>query len=336
MRAELVTHEIGDGAALTELAPEWWDLWGRATAATPFQSPAWLIPWWCHFHPGELLVVAVRRGDRLVGLAPFYIEHGAGGRRILPLGISVSDYLDVLLDPEYRDAAARALVDHLACQEERWDAWDLDELAPEAAALALPSPSGCSEQVIEQSFCPVLTLRAGAQTIADVITARKRRDTHLARNRAARRGEVRIEAAEARTARGFLDVLFRLHAARWQSRGEAGVLDDQVVQQFHRSAAAGLVEAGLLRLYLVRIGTEPAAVHYGFAYRGRAYSYLTGFDPKFTFESPGVIVLAHAIEQALAGAAHEFHFLRGREAYKYEWGGVDRCNRKRSFRRMAR
>jgi len=42
-----------------------------------------------------------------------------------------------------------------------------------------------------------------------------------------------------------------------------------------------------------------------------------------------------AIEAAIAEGAREFHFLRGREAYKYEWGAVDRWNRRRSFRRAA-
>ncbi|HEY7385579.1 MAG TPA: GNAT family N-acetyltransferase [Beijerinckiaceae bacterium] len=334
MRAGLVAGDIGDAAALAGLAPAWWELWHRADA-TPFQSPAWLIPWWRHFQPGELFVVTVRRRHRLVGLAPFYIEHGGAGRRVLPLGISLSDYHDVLLDPDDRDAAAAALVDHLADQAARWDAWELEELAPDAAALALPCPQDCSERLIEQSACPVLLLPPNARTITDVIPARKRRDTNLARNRAERCGEVRIESADDRTADAFLNVLIKLHTARWHSRGETGVLADSLVQQFHRAALPGLVANGLLRLYLVQIGGRPASIYYGFMHCGRAYTYLTGFDPAFAFESPGVIVLAHAIAQALAEGAHEIHFLRGRETYKYEWGGIDRWNRKRSFRRTG-
>jgi hypothetical protein len=44
---------------------------------------------------------------------------------------------------------------------------------------------------------------------------------------------------------------------------------------------------------------------------------------------------AHAIEQAIAEGAREFHFLRGPEAYKYAWGATDRWNMRRSFRRNA-
>src|SRR5690348_5126689 len=119
MRAELVaSHLSGDGELIT-LAAEWRDLWARSRA-TPFQSPAWLIPWWHHFHPGELFVVTIRHAQRLVGLAPFYIEVGALGRRILPIGISLSDYLDVMIDPEYRESAARALVTYVAEHGSRW------------------------------------------------------------------------------------------------------------------------------------------------------------------------------------------------------------------------
>ena len=96
---------IRTAAALEAIEPAWWELWRRARTATPFQSPAWLIPWWRHFAPGELTTAAAWRDSRLIGLAPFYREDGALGRRLLPLGISVSDYPDVLLDDGEAEAA---------------------------------------------------------------------------------------------------------------------------------------------------------------------------------------------------------------------------------------
>src|SRR3954449_11722497 len=100
------TGVVREIAALEQLAPEWEALWRRTPSATPFQSPAWLIPWWHAFAPGALFVITVRQAGRLIGLAPFYIEHGDLGRRVLPIGISISDYLDVLLDPECAPEAA--------------------------------------------------------------------------------------------------------------------------------------------------------------------------------------------------------------------------------------
>jgi CelD/BcsL family acetyltransferase involved in cellulose biosynthesis len=331
----MVTGLIEDPQLFADLEPEWWELWRRSPSATPFQSPAWLIPWWRHFHPGELFVVTVRHGARLVGLAPFYIEDGALGRRILPVGISLSDYLDVLLDPDLREPAGQALVAHVAGERGRWDEWDLEELAPEAAALALPVPPGCEEQRIDQSRCPVLAFVEGEATFQASVPMKQRRNLRLARNRAARRAEVLIDEADPETAPAFLDVLFRLHGQRWQSRGEAGVLASDPVQQFQREAVPGLIRAGLLRLYRARFSGEPVAAYYGFVHRQRAYAYLTGFSPDFPFESPGSLIIAYAIEQAFAEGVREVHFLRGPEAYKYGWGAVDRWNTRRAFRQQS-
>ena len=71
------TTIVEDEDGLLRLLPEWWALWSRTARATPFSSPAWLLPWWDAFHPGELFTAAVRRDGLLVGLAPFYIEAGA-------------------------------------------------------------------------------------------------------------------------------------------------------------------------------------------------------------------------------------------------------------------
>ena len=332
MSAVLHAEVIRQAEPFAALEAEWWELWRRVAAATPFQSPAWLIPWWRCFHPGELFVVTVRAAGRLVGLAPFYVEDGT--RRLLPLGISVSDHLDVLVAPGCEAPAGQALVTEAERAGDTWDEWSLEELAPDALAWGLPTPAGCEDVSAAQSACPVLDLPVGAENIWRFVPARQRRDTNLARNRAARRGEVRIEPMDA-DAPGFLDILFRLHGARWQSRGEAGVLAHDQVQDFQRDALPRLAAAGLTRCFVLRIDGAAAAAHYGLTHRARAYAYLTGFDPDFAFESPGVISLAHALEQAFGEGARTFHFLRGPEPYKYAWGASDRWNRRRSFRRLA-
>jgi CelD/BcsL family acetyltransferase involved in cellulose biosynthesis len=274
----------------------------------------------------------VRRGGALVALAPFYREVGALGRRLLPVGISLSDYHDVLLDPEFAEEAGATLVAQVA-EGGDWDSWELEELSPGAAAWSLALPDGCEETGAGQSACPVLALPEGLRAASDILSPQKRRKLAMARNRAERRGGIAIEEAPPDEAGDALELLCRLHRARWAERGEAGLIDDRV-ERFQKEALPGLAHAGLVRLYTLRIGGEPAASYYGFLHRERAYAYLTGFDPAFAFESPSVTLLAHVIERAAAEGAREVHFLRGREPYKYEWGAIDRWNRRRSFRRV--
>jgi CelD/BcsL family acetyltransferase involved in cellulose biosynthesis len=333
MRTVLTTEEITDAEALFALQPAWWDLWRRSRSATPFQSPAWLIPWWRCFRPGALFAIAVRNERTLVGLAPFYIEDGPLGRRILPIGISLSDYLDVVFDPDFAGDAGRAMTAHLESRSALWDAVDLEELPPDARALGLRCPDGCSDGLTPQSACPVLRLSDGPDRFPGAVPKKKLQNLRTARNRlAGRKNAEVIQVGEDRLA-DFLDDLFHLHRARWKSRGEAGVLADDTVRRFHREAVEALSARNLLRLYLLRIEGRMAGAYYGFRHDDRAYYYLGGFDPLFSFESPGTILIGHAIEEAAREGAREFHFLRGQEAYKYDWGACDRWNQRRSFRR---
>lgn len=318
----------------TEMQAEWWELWSRCPAATPFQSPAWLLPWWNAFAPGPLCVVTGRRAQRLVALAPLYLEQGAYRARLLPLGASTSDYHDVLLDPKFEAAVLCALASYLASCGPSWHSWEFGELAPDAAALRLAAPHDCEDRVELSSACPVLRLPSAA-AIDTRVSARKRRDIHMAHNRADRRGYVEVTAADRNSALPMLENLIRLHAARWQSRGETGVLTDPRVQRFHRAAIPRLLQAGLLRLFELRIAGSVVGVYYGLQHRERAFAYIAGFDPQYAFESPGTILIEYAVNQAIRDGAREFHFLRGRETYKYQWGAADRWNRRRTFHRVA-
>lgn len=164
-----------------------------------------------------------------------------------------------------------------------------------------------------------------------MIPARQVRNLRHTRNRALRAGAVEVEAATPGTAADLLEALFRLHAARWSERGEPGVLADPAVRAFHRHAVPALARAGLLRMYGLHIAGRLAAVHYGLGDARRAYHYLGGFDPELAPLGPGVLATGHAIGEALGQGAREFHFLRGRERYKYLWGAEDRPGWSRRF-----
>lgn len=319
MRAEV----IGDTAALLALEPAWWDLFRRSPAATPFQSPAWLLPWWMTFAPGRLSSVAIWDGDHLNALAPFYIEAGPDRRRLLPLGIGVSDYLDILLDPASTQTAD-AFVEAILSTAADWDLWSIEEARPGAAILDLPIPPLLAGPVEPHSACPVLPL---ASTLRETIPSTRFRKWRMARNRLARREGI-VEPTTLKNCADHVEHLFRLHSARWASRGEPGVLADDRVRAFHRRAAPALAAAGLLHGAIVRIAGEAAGVYYGLRGRSEEYAYLSGLDPAFTFESPGTILFCWSIVDSIESGMDSLHFLRGQEAYKYDWGARDRRNRR--------
>jgi CelD/BcsL family acetyltransferase involved in cellulose biosynthesis len=253
------------------------------------------------------------------------------GRRLLPVGVSLSDYFDVLLDPGCQGEAARALAEGIM-SDARWERLDFEELPPDAAARVLMLAPALTDDSAAQSACPTLELAAPLDA---VLPKAKRRTLNLARNRTARRGGAVVERAREGGVEAALGHLFRLHARRWQNRGSAGVLAEERVRCFHLDAAPALARMGLLRLYTLELAGAVVAAQCGFHHAGQSYAYISGFDPDCDFESPGVILMAHAIEEALREGARAFHFLRGREAYKYGWGALDRWNCRRTIVRES-
>jgi CelD/BcsL family acetyltransferase involved in cellulose biosynthesis len=324
---------VRDDASLAALEPEWWQLWQRAPAATPFQSPGWLIPWWRAFKPGTLLTVAVRMGGRLVGLAPFYVEGSGQRARVLALGISISDYQDVLVEAGMHEPVLAAIANGYADAPEPWGEWEMTELAPGASALGIPVPAGCTESAGAAAVCPVLGGLDAADAPESALPTGMRRKLRMLGHRIDRHGAAHILSARDRDPDWWLGELWRLHEARWRSVGQCGLLGDCRLRAFHREAMPELIARKLLRLHALVLGKAVVGIYYGFHHNRRAHAYLGGFDPSFSYYSPGTVLVGHAVGRAAAEGARELHFLRGGEAYKYAWGATDRWNSRRVLRR---
>lgn len=312
------------------LTPEWRALWRRIPTATPFQSPEWLLSWWSCYGNTPPSVVAAYEDDRLIGLLPLYVRDEPGCRKLLPFGISLSDYLDALIDPGYPELG-NTLLEGLSVVP-GWDECHLPDLPPGGALVTARCPSAFSEDRSDGETCPVLRLPSVVERLRDVVPHQTLRYLRRARQRAASSGGVTVTKAENSTVGSCMGELFRLHERRWRRAGGQGVCADPIVRAFHLTAAARLSDAGMLRLYLLRIGDLPAAAYYGFTANKTAYAYLSGFDPDSAELCPGAQIIAYAIEEAVREGIREFHFLRGGEAYKYSWGALDRPNITRTLR----
>ena len=315
---------IDTEAAFQALVPEWTGLWHRA-GSPPFQSPAWLLPWWGAFGTGQPRVITSHIGNTLAGLLPLYVLDEPPERKLLPIGIGLTDYCDALVDP----AAPPDTATHLLQAALTLAAADgvtsctLADLPPGAALLGAQPPAGWREVALPDTPCPVLTL-------GDPIPAGQLRNLRQSRHRADRRGG--WTASVATEAEAAWRTLVGMHRARWTALGESGgVLANPEVLAFHEAAVPRLAEAGLLQMQVLHIGGEVAAVYHTLAAPGRLYFYLSGFAADAGPCSPGTLLLGNIIEQAATYGVTELHFLRGSEPYKYAWGATDRMNRTRLF-----
>ncbi len=324
-------ERIEDASGLAALRPEWDALWRRVPDASPFLSPTWLLAWWRQFGTARPLVAALRLSDRLAGVLPCYVFAEDGRGKLLPMGVSLSDHFDALLAPEAPpDAATRLLASLLEAADV--SVCDLTELPPGAALLDAETPPSWWSDTQRGQPCPVLSLPEQT-SLEQIVPAKTRRKLRMNRHRAERIGGWTTRWAEASNVSDAIDTLEHLHQARWQSRGEPGVLADARVQRFYRDVAPELLTAGHLAIASLRIEGQVAASFMALRSTSRLFLYLSGFAEQFAFVSPGSLLLGDALEFALRDGMREIHFLRGGEAYKYAWGGVDRFNTTRRFQR---
>jgi CelD/BcsL family acetyltransferase involved in cellulose biosynthesis len=324
MPGQLTTRILRNPDELRSIAGEWSNLWQECHGATPFQRCQWLLPWIEVFSPHKLRVIAVWRGEarpaqQLVALAPLLI-YPRGSARVLALaGGGVSDYLDALVHPAYLEHALSAIfhcIDELA---DEWDVAEFTDLTPSSPLLRMHGYVVHSPH----DACPVLSIPAGVSQLSDFIPARQLRNLRNARNRIAQLTDVCIERASAATAGEFLDALFQLHSARWNSAGMPGVLCGDRLRDFHLRVVHGLLPGNIVRLYGLRCAGHLIGVLYAIFERSTAYYYLQGFDPEFAWYSPGTQLIARVVEDALREGKKQVDFLRGREPYKYSWGPHD-------------
>lgn len=325
----LRVEELSTLPSLEALRPEWSRLCDESLAASPFQSPEWLIAWRRQFDGGRLWTLAVYEGERLVALAPMFIYPEQGQRKLLLLGAGITDRLDVLVAPGYGTTALRAILDHIAQHAELWDICEFVDLPQDSSLLSPNLPAELRGRTALGNVCPVLRLPDDVTGLEGCIPASQMKKLRYYRRRISRIGSTMIETAEPENFDELFAALLQLHQARWAPRDLPGVLAEPSVREFHREAAWGLLRRGRIRLYGLRLDGRIIASFYGFRDAERTYYYLGGFDPQFKSLSPGLLIVGHAIEQAVRDESRAFDFLRGQESYKYEWGAKDQFNSRR-------
>jgi len=302
---------------LEEFSPQWDELWRIDGNATPFQSPAWLLPWW-HCFTQELRALVISRSGELVAFLPFYLCHNApGASQLLLLGVGTTDYLDGLFAPVCTTQDVASGLRFLGATE-GWDMLCASQLRPHSLlAKALESVSGAAQ--FEGESCS----QAPAARLQEM-PLKVRRNVRTYRNRAMRLGRLELAQADSTNWSAAFDDLVRLHSARWQCRGEPGVFADERVVQWHRAALPILEDRGMLRLLSLRVNGETVAVLYALVdppwrRQRTAYLYLSAYALEFAELSPGTLLLAMAIDRAAEEGVKTVDMLRGDELYKQFW-----------------
>jgi CelD/BcsL family acetyltransferase involved in cellulose biosynthesis len=87
--------------------------------------------------------------------------------------------------------------------------------------------------------------------------------------------------------------------------------------------ASALSAEGLIRLFMLRVNSKPAAAVLCFDAGSHLYLYNSGYDPEFSGLSVGLVSKALCLKWAIEEGMSGLDFLRGDESYKYDLGARD-------------
>ena len=327
LRLEVATTHAEAG----RLVPEWRGLWEASGDPNPFLQPEWLLAWaGLHVPAGRLAVLAVRRGERLVAVAPFHVSGGFGVRTLLPLGcgpgIELTEIPGIVSDPSDRRRALAFLVEALAERSGDWD-WVRLTLSPDDGWLAphwLPEGGRRVVAMHHQTrACVVLDLAPTWEAQRITLKRNLRESLRRSHNRLERLGTpwgVRVEGAGPGWPAAVAE-LCRLHALRAGARGRIAHNDwsaDPNTAELLTAAVHGLPPGALEIAFLdvdgVAIGAQ-ATLRGG----GTTYLLMSGFDPEWWSVSPVTELVGAVVRAAIARGDRRLNLASGPTVAKLRW-----------------
>lgn len=304
---------------------KWDNLINLSSTATFFQTKEWLTLWLKHF-PIKEKILGVFDGEELVGIAPFSIDN----QKIDLLGVTtvlgeelVSDFGDIIAiegrEKEVWEAALEGIRDQgsgisLLRPETR-------QLKPflEFNFIREDSPSFKILQELggkaeEMDVAPYIDL---PKSWEDHLASLDRHNRHELRRKMRKLGNVTVTKGNL----SDIDEFFRLMTLGNEQK--RNFLKPEIKGFFQDVITLFLPKDMLEISFLEYEGRKIAAVLI-FIFHNEVLLYNSGFNPKYSHLSPGLILKAYAIKEAIEKGRKKFDFLRGGERYKYDLGGKER------------
>jgi len=304
----------------SSLETAWDELLSATTTGHVFFTPQWQRSWWQAFgSDGELLLLAVKRDNEVVGIVPLM----RNGQRMSFIGSSdVCDYMDCVIRPGHEVAVLSQLLDYLGPMD--WKSIDLQSLLPDSIALThfvpLARQRGYQVEITQEDVSPQLVLPPSWEEYLSLLT---RKDRHELKRKLRRFSRVKSRyyvVEDVERLHPDLEDFFRLFE---QGKDDKKEFMTAQMSGFFKEMANSVAAKGYLRLTFLEVEGKRVASTICFDCWDHFHLYNSGYDPGYASLSVGLLCKAFCIRDGILARKRHFDFLRGAEHYKYDLGGQD-------------
>ncbi|HEX7292188.1 MAG TPA: GNAT family N-acetyltransferase [Conexibacter sp.] len=315
---------------LDALAPDWHAL--AAACGEPLSAPAWMVTFarelgGAHETPR---VVAVRDGERLVGLAPLCVDlerpRRAAGYRLMAGDMPRATPLAL---PGREWEVAGAVAGALAAADPR-----PDSLALESIPVACGWPLALAEQwptrvrpLMRRYFTMSSPTASLDHASFDAWLAAKssnfRGQMRRMRRKFAQAGGSGRFATRA-TLHEDWAAMVRLHADRWEGRGASSIVaGGERLAAAYEAVGHRLLDEGGFRLRVLELDGEPISAQLFAAIGGEVIYLNGGWDERHAQFKPAMLGILDAIEDAIARGDRRMDLGPGAQPYKLRFADGD-------------
>jgi CelD/BcsL family acetyltransferase involved in cellulose biosynthesis len=300
-----------------------WDALFARSGASAFASRAWQMPLLRRVgRIGTLRLITVSFENRLLAVLPLQKRKGDVWESV---GMSMSDYLDPLVDPAVaQEQVWGAILAFCRSQPDCRGGVVLHHIPHESFAREA-MPGACAEQgfnLEDVVSCQVSRIELPATWDAYLasLDGHDRKEVRRKIKRAEAEASAVLDSTNVETPTPQLEQIFQFMEA---AGGSAGRKARWMFRSHFRSAAAALHAQGLLQVGMLRLNGNPAAGL--ICLRGPAgpMTWATGYDEQYKASSPGIVTFAMTIRRAIECGSRRIDFLRGQYPYKYSLGAKD-------------
>jgi CelD/BcsL family acetyltransferase involved in cellulose biosynthesis len=319
---EFAAEIVEGGAAYEALRAEWRRLAALQQGSILFQTPELLAVWGRHFaDAGRLATIVVRHNQRAVLIWPLLVERRGLIRVAQGAGAPISQYDDVLLDPDC-DADAALEVALAAIAENLGP--DLIMLERVRADSALRGLLGDRTPISWAEAAPYVDLSEGVSAALSKIKPSVARKQRKRVRRFGKSGEVRFEVARtAADAEAWLVEALRLKRAWLKATGRVSRAFVKCASSKCLTELARTLDGSDGSPWMVvsklSLDGHTTAIEVAICHRGAYHLYLRAFAPEFSGFGPGNVLTERMLGWCAANNLLRYDMLSPRSRNKSEW-----------------
>ncbi len=335
------TVHVADTLAEFDALESEWSALVQKSNVTVFQTFEWQRMWWKHFKENDssarVHIVTLRHEDRVVAIAPFYMETirmFGHVRRLQFIGTGITDYLNIVCERSCETACIAAFASYLAANTSLFDVLHLVDMQGRSRTHSVLnnalSQRGFHGGCFLNELCPRMkTLESWEATLESFPTSKRKRLRQLQRKVESTFSSIALdEVTDPGDIPNAMMTLIELHQKRWNDIGYPGAFADPRVNAFHRAMAELAFKRGWLFLAFLTFDGKRVACNYGLKYGKDFFHYLSGNDIGADLQkySVGRVLHIYTIKELAPRGVEVYDFMRGPEEYKYYFNSEDETN----------